>query len=407
MQRKRLFFGSKTTFEFVFFLDEDTEGDQSGVITCEKCGRQFDNYTMKLRHDEYFHAESTPIKSAPKYPSTNSGNRNNDDVNGDHSSQNSTDLRKRLSPTVEKLSPETNINPGMQCQQCTKWFPSAEKLKAHLNSDCPNRIANRNTSSQIARRVSESTRLAKISSTSLICDYCDSEFKLDRTKERHMQKFHAEKLALPKTINKVFSCEKCHRMYSDEASLNRHLEAIHTESVIPKSPIKQKEKIPSKQHSQPANKKRRTSEKLEPLKLGSKPNSTKPTEYQNGNTDSPTENDDVSIYCDEDNMQCLICLAKLPSLEELKSHIESEHSTNSCVDEPSPITEPENVEGAQYLSDFPTNDWTSELIDKNGEADTDIENLECGICGKKCKTKSDFETHISIPHKIAIRETVG
>ena len=366
---------------------------------------------MKLRHDEYFHSENTPIKTQPEF------------VNGNTSTTghqlNISDLRKKLSPSFDKQISDVKKqkNDGMQCQQCTKWFARAEDLKSHLLLSCPNMIQSKKPTS--VEKPFELTQSKRFGATNLKCDFCDNEYKFERTKQKHMQRYHADKLIAPKvnSVSKIFNCEQCHRMYSDENSLKRHIEAIHpSEPEMPTESQRQ-----SLSDSQPVNKKRREppddkkskqlDSQLNVTQKSTISSSTKTLSLENENSEDA--NDNISIYCDEDNMQCLICLLKHPNLELLRNHIRTEHAAVSSVESEKAIENSneatEEIEGVIGIQ-FPSFDWTGDFEVDNEPANEHQVNsqvcFECRICGKTFNNKLEFDCHVALPHKIAIRTAV-
>lgn len=307
------------------------------------------------------------------------------------------DLRKKLSPTIEIEKAGTGSeSSGMQCQQCTKWFPNAGELKSHLLSSCPNMISRKPDISSSQK----SYHNISVAKSTTKCDYCDKEFKFQKAKEKHMhsclRRNQIEKSS-SKSANKIFSCEKCHRMYSDETSLQRHIEAIHSET----------EKMsPNRIESETKPKKRRSSTKS--LDASSVENSESTA---NGNWKN-ADDDNLDIYCDVENLQCLICFVKEPNLVALKSHIRVEHSSSPALDNRSQNQTNSQLEKmVENLDNYDRFDAEPGLqalnrnpdINENGSNE---EILECTICGKRFSDQVQYDLHVSLPHKISIRSTV-
>ena len=287
---------------------------------CQPCEREFVSLALKQRHDEYFHSVNSPIKKVPPPES---------------------DLRSKLLETLPKSSKAINsASSGMQCQQCTKWFPTADTLKTHLNSDCPN-MAIRNDKHSAAEQGGKNNQAKRSQS--------------DRMARSHQQ---------------VFNCDHCHRMYSDKASLQKHVDVFHPE-------LKTQNKVETNTRS--ASKRQRST-------LENQENTRPGKQFKGEHSDKNV--DDISIYCDEDAMQCLICLTQLESVPKLREHIKVEHSSSNANGE----ADLQSEWGAASKDDF-----------ANSGGNTS-NNLECSVCGKKFKTKTDYDYHITLPHKISIRK---
>ena len=290
---------------------------------------------MKQRHDEYFHSVNSPVKKAPLQ----------------------SDLRSKLMEGLQKSNIGANpANYGMQCQQCTKWFATADALKRHLNFDCPNMGIQSSSKHFSGKRANTSVS------------------EQNHKTNKNAKKPNSNNERITRSHQQVFNCDYCHRMYSDQASLQKHVDVFHRELV----------RSQSKGHETVA----RSGAKRQRVVLENQEN-TRPVSKQMKSDITDGNADDISIYCDDDAMQCLICLAQLDSVETLRDHIRVEHSSS-----------PANKADA---ADVPT-DWGDfEHTDLSNSSSHKI-NLECSVCGKKFKCKPDYDYHITLPHKILIRK---
>ena len=322
----------------------------------------------------------------------------------------------------------------VECEMCSELFQSEEERIEHVSTECP--YANIADSVQYRRKYVEFDPEAaseppvspkrrrntyeqdddfeiqpKVKQKlgrkplDLYCDICDRHFKSAGAATKHRNKVHKDGEVFYKPSVNSFECSECFKNYATEKNLERHRAFVHgltsSLAVPEKSSSKGKSCMASrKQNDEVDLNDQENTHPYEGTNANNPVSITKQT--PNDITTSRISDEELLIYYDHDTKQCLICCGHFDSVRSIRNHIKyahAEHVSSEDIVLDSHSNRLQN-EVASFPEEVPSTLPDSFASKSNLSADR---NYVCSLCGKHFYVLQEYESHIALPHKIAIK----
>ena len=318
----------------------------------------------------------------------------------------------------------------VECEFCSELFQSEEERLKHMAIECPyaEPVQYRRKYDDIGADIDDgelSPKRRKVAYeqdddfeiqpnvkqkfekklVNLYCEICDRQFKSSAAATKHRKKVHKDgELFVSPSINS-FECSECFKNYATKKNLERHRAFVHGLT----SSVAIADKTSNKSKSTQSRKERKevdlnNQENTSPVPDGDS-SSVKPTKkqvYHDFSTPRISD-EELLIYYDHDTKQCLICCGHFDTLKAIRNHIKyahAEHVSSEDIVLESHANRLQN-EVASFPEEMPStlpDSYSSSKSNTTGDR-----NYVCSLCGKHFYVLQEYETHIALPHKIAIK----